>query len=532
MQTGLIILGIMLRLRHYAENRSFWQDEICLALSIVNRSWQEIWQHVLLFPDFAQAPLFFQLIEKAVVALLGNSELALRFFPLAAGIGALFLARRFFRRTLDPAAATLALALFAVIEPPVYFAAELKPYGVDLLAALAVYEMFLGLKENWTARRIVLFALGGALIIWLSNAMLFILAGCGAVMFVEKTCERDLKKAVQLLLCYALWAASFFLLYHLSVGRMLNPDLLKNWRLTGGFAPAPIWTLEGVRWAWRVFIDMFRSPLGLGWPYLMAVFFGAGCYGLWRRDKRMVALLLTPFALTLLAAAFEKYPFFERLVLFLVPALLVVIAQGARDIAVKAGGWKSWMAAAVVAVVLALPVVEAARHVVTPRGQEENREAMIYLAAHYQPGDMIAVSPQAQYPFWYYGQRFGLNQRLPMHRVGPEGAAATPVIQLFPDIIVNGGARSLALRRTLSIYDAAGHYRKFMVVGRGEAVMVSAASPQQLQGMGRVWVFLSHHNDPEYPAFVQGVFSAAGSKIDDFQRPGVALMLYNIPKGS
>ncbi|NLE64526.1 MAG: hypothetical protein GX606_01255, partial [Elusimicrobia bacterium] len=59
---AILALGVILRLRHFLENRSLWQDELCLALSIVHRPFHEIWQHKLLFPDFAQAPLFFQLI--------------------------------------------------------------------------------------------------------------------------------------------------------------------------------------------------------------------------------------------------------------------------------------------------------------------------------------------------------------------------------------------------------------------------------------------------------------------------------------
>ena len=531
-QTGLIFLGIALRLRHYFENRSFWQDEICLALSIVNRSLTEIWQHILLFPDFAQAPLLFQLIVKFSVVVFGNSELSLRFFPLLAGIASLFLARRFFKRSLDPFAATLALALFAVIEPLVYFSAELKSYGIDVLAALVVYEMFFWLKKEWTPKRLVLFAVVGAVIIWFSYAMLFILAGCGLVILAEQFKARDREKMAVLAGCYLFWLLSFVLLYKLSLSRMLNPDLLKNWRLTGGFAPEPIWTLGGIAWVGRVCLDMFRSPLGMGWTYLSAFFFVVGCYVLYRRDKWLSAFLFLPFVITLLAGAFEKYPFFERMILFLVPSLLVVLASGVREVARRLASYKSWMAWVVVAAVLVSPLGVAAQYIVKPRGNEHNREAMAYLTAHYQPGDLIAISPQAQYPFWYYGQRFGLNARMPLHGIG-EGMFATPVIQLFPDVVTQGGQQMLALRKTLSIYDAKGYYRRFMLMGKGsDVVFIPSVSPQLLKGMGRVWVFLSHHNDPKYPQFVDDVFSRAGQKLDHFEGLGVSVSLYGIPGGN
>ena len=527
-QRGLLVLGIFLRLRHYFENRSFWQDEICLALSIVNRSFSEIWQHVLLFPDFAQAPLLFQLIEKTFISVLGDSELSLRLFPVMASIASLFLARRFFKRVLDPFGATLALALFSVIEPLVYFAAELKPYGIDVLAALIVYEMFWWLGKTLTIKRIALFALGGAVIIWFSYAMLFILAGGGFVLLAQSLARRDMKKIAVLTGSYLCWLLSFILLYQLSLSRMLNPDLLKNWRLTGGFALDPIWTLGGLAWTGRVFLDMFRFPLGMGFVFPVAVIFAAGCFQLFRRDRWGLPFLIAPFILTILAGSFQKYPFFERMILFLVPSLLVVVAVGVRDISFKLSAYKFWAGVVFVVAVFIYPVGVASQFVVKPRGNEQNREAMAYLTQHYQPGDVIAISPQAQYPFWYYGQRLGLNVRMPLHGVG-DGSFAAPVIQLFPDVVSKNGEDMLALRRTLSVYDASGYYRRFMLMGKGsDALFVPAGSPQLLKGMGRVWVFLSHHNDPRYPQFVDGVFAKAGKRLDYFERPGVTVALYQV----
>ncbi len=531
-QSVLIVIGILLRLRHYFENRSFWQDEICLALSITNRSFQEIWQHVLLFPDFAQAPLFFQIVEKSFVSVLGNSEMSLRLFPLLASIASVFLARRFFQRFLDPVASTVALAAFILVEPLVYFAAELKPYGVDVLAAFLVYELFIYLGRTWSLRAIFFFAAGGALVIWASNAMLFIMAGCGAVIFLEKLREREWPRVAILAGCYLAWALSLALLYHLSLGRMLNPDLLKNWRLTGGFAPAPLWTLDGLAWLARVVPDMFRSPLGMGWPYAMVVFFGAGCYSFWRKDRGLAIFLAAPMVLTLLAASFEKYPFYERMILFLVPALLAIWAAGVRDMAAKASRYGAWLTGAVIMVVLAFPVTLAFENAIHPREKEENRQAMDFLAGQYRPGDLIAISPQAQYPFWYYGQRTGLNQKIAAHAMPDEGLFAASVIQLFPNVVTEKGINMLALRNVVNVYDGEGYYRKFLLMGRkSDVVRVPEISPDALKGMGRVWIFLSHHNDPQYPSFVERVFSRAGVKLAGFEGAGVAVFLYNIPGG-
>ena len=111
--------------------------------------------------------------------------------------------------------------------------------------------------------------------------------------------------------------------------------------------------------------------------------------------------------------------------------------------------------------------------------------------------------------------------------------SASPVIQLFPNVVSQDGQEFLALRRTLSVYDDKGYYRRFMLMGRAsEAMFIPAGSPQLLKGMGRTWVFLSHHNDLKYPEFVDGVFSRAGARLDHFERPGVSVSLYDIPGGN
>ncbi|MEI8011011.1 MAG: hypothetical protein WCI27_00830 [Candidatus Omnitrophota bacterium] len=530
-QAGLVAIGILLRGIHYIENRSFWQDELCLALSIVNRSFLETFQNFILFPDFAQAPLLFQLISKTFVSILGNTEMALRFFPFITGITAIFLARRFFNRILTPAAATLALAIFALGEPLVYFSAELKPYGVDVFAALLVYEMFFYLRDSWTRRSFALFVVGGALVIWLSNAMLFILAGAGFVFGLDHVRRQEWGKVKQLAFAYGIWIVSFFILYKTSLGAMLNPDLVKNWRLAGGFSPDPVLTWGWCLWVGKAFLSMFRSPLGLGWPLLMAAFFIAGCRLFWRRDRLILWLLTAPLILTLGAGAFDKYPFFERLVLFLLPGVLVIFAEGVCA-AAFAGIWQGrvWGAVIVMAAVLWYPVSVAAWQSVHPRGNEDNRAAMQFLTDNYRTGDIVAISPQAQYPFWYYSQRMGLTQRLPMHPAGMTGEQVTPVIQLFPNIVAEAGQEMLALRQTVSVYDAAGYYRSFRLAGRSSTpLFIPAASPALLKGMGRVWVFLSHHNDARYPLFVDQVFARAGERLAYFERPGVSVALYDIP---
>ena len=94
------------------------------------------------------APTLFLWGQLTVVKLLGFNEYALRLIPFLCGLGSLLLFRHVAGRLLQGAALVLAVGLFAVAYPMTRYAAEAKPYGCDLLLALAM----LALTIEWLRR--------------------------------------------------------------------------------------------------------------------------------------------------------------------------------------------------------------------------------------------------------------------------------------------------------------------------------------------------------------------------------------------
>src|SRR5258706_8289415 len=119
MLSGLILLGLLLRLRQYLTWRSLWLDEAMLALNITGRSFAGLLQPL----DYDQGgPLGFLLAEKLVITLLGNNELSLRLIPfLPAGPALLLLPPLLGKGTGTTIGSLPALALFAAGAPLVYY---------------------------------------------------------------------------------------------------------------------------------------------------------------------------------------------------------------------------------------------------------------------------------------------------------------------------------------------------------------------------------------------------------------------------
>jgi len=132
---GLVALGAALRLRAYLVDRSLWRDEAALTYNLLHRGALGFNKPL----DFQQGtPPGFFLLEKAVIAVAGSSEEALRALPLFAGVAVLAVALVLARRHLEPTVGLVALALCAVSPGLTYYSNEVKQYSTDVLLALLV----------------------------------------------------------------------------------------------------------------------------------------------------------------------------------------------------------------------------------------------------------------------------------------------------------------------------------------------------------------------------------------------------------
>src|SRR5262245_53790721 len=128
----LIMLGILLRLRQYLVNRSFWADEASLAFNLVTRGFSGLTQPL----DYHQgAPIGFLFIEKLSIFALGNNEYTMRLFPLISGIFAIYLLY-IIAKTHIGLSGLFALLAFSVGSNLIYYSSELKQYSSDVMIAL------------------------------------------------------------------------------------------------------------------------------------------------------------------------------------------------------------------------------------------------------------------------------------------------------------------------------------------------------------------------------------------------------------
>ncbi|MFL5575931.1 MAG: hypothetical protein ACJ79S_08195 [Gemmatimonadaceae bacterium] len=399
--------GAALRIWQYAGGASLSLDELALARNVVDRPLGSLLVERLAYGQVA--PRGFLLLEKLAVLLLGGSEYALRLVPLSCAIASLALFALVARRVLSGAAVPFAVALLALATPLIDYGAQVKQYSGDVTAALAITLLALTWTPAADARRRLLVGLAGFVLVWLSQPAVFVLTGAAVALVAAALQERDRRALRALLPVLALWGAGVLAAVGVGLASATPTTrayLRDYWWV--GFVPVPR-TLDDALWGWRAARAVFAVPL-LGYPFATpyVVLATAGAWSLWRQRRVAAAILLAPVLVTLVAAGLRQYPFADRLVLFLLPAALLLVAEGVEWVRTR---WPMRLRAvgALSVALLALPPAAALLRNPPVYRPEEVRPALAYIRAHRRPGEPVYVYYGAWQAVGYYGARYGLE---------------------------------------------------------------------------------------------------------------------------
>ena len=399
-----VAVGAVLRIRQYLTGRSLWHDEVMLASNILGRSYGDLLKPL----DHAQgAPLGFLLIEKAAVNLLGQDEFALRLFPFLSGMLALLIFPFAARKYLSPRKAVWAVILFSFANPFIYYASEVKQYSGDVLATVLCLVLFLFMLER-KLHAVDVFWLGvlGVVLIWLSHPVIFVLSATGLVIVLISLRERELTKMGLVMLVGLVWGASFLLIMIVSLESLTqNQTLLRFW--SGGFVPSIAHPVQLFDWLLHKLLVMFDQGIGLPLSGLALALSLFGAFAMARRDKPRFFNLVLPILFVLMASYLQRYPFMGRLILFLAPLVILLLAEGIEQFLTlpdssyfKAASWL------VVFLLLIQPVRQALEYAWYPRLGEDIVPAIEYAHQNWLEGDAIYVYYGSNAAFTYYLPRF------------------------------------------------------------------------------------------------------------------------------
>jgi hypothetical protein len=488
----ILLFGIFVRLVQYFSNRSLWGDETYLALNIVNRSYLELLQPL----DYSQAaPFGFLWVEKLAIQLLGNSEYSLRLFPLIAGIVSLIALYKLGKGRVSAIAVPVALVLFACLRHPLYYATEVKQYSSDVMVALLLCLLLIPLQDKILGKgRTLLIGLLGTLAICLSHPAIFTLGGVAVASLVTTSAERRKAVFFNRLPAYFIWIASFGVVYFLTIANAMRSESLQN-----AWGPEYPASMFDIVWLLDSLGRFFYRPLGFHGKTdgIAIAVFVIGCIACFRKHRVTFLVLIAPMVATLTATYLHKYPFRGRLVLFLTPFFILIMAEGLAFLLAQFQQWRqSWankvwaIAGAVLACLVLLPAIaQATDFLISPRKVQEIRPVIEYIKTHQAPTDTIYLNDGvAVHQFRYYADRYGYSR--------------SDYVEGYADFM-NPEAFSLQ------------NWENFK------------QQTSQLQGQPRVWFLFSGLKDSQ-EVLVKPRLDQIGQELDFFRQPGAFTYLYQL----
>lgn len=453
-----IAIGVLLRAAHFLANRSLSQDEAQLATNIMDRSFPDLF-HKLYFNQ--AAPDGFLAVQKLVVSSFGSGDYQFRVLSFVAAIAALVWMLFLSRRVLGVLGATVAVFIFAVLDPLIYYSANDKQYAVDVFVAVAV--LWLGVRlidRPRNSSALVLFAAVGAVAIWFSHPSVFVLAAVSTVLVGSSLVRKEGGYGLQIAAASLPWLASFvifaFTVLHTAGGvqRSLN-NLPGAYGGTsgldsGGFADTG--ALRTILGAFRYITgmpDVFTYgtyDAGAFIALVAAVFCAAGLVALFRRSPEKAAMVAAPLAFMLVAWGLNQYPLVGRTQLFLIPSYVLLLAEGiVRSIGFARRLQARTAIAAAAALLVLMPAGAGFAHA-DPPNFDEIKPVLAYVARQQQPGDTVYVFYTAQPQLRYYldchcaGERFEAARRAglwPYRRApGGPGQFSPRMLSAPPRLIV------------------------------------------------------------------------------------------------
>ena len=402
----IIFIGIFLRVQQYLFNRSLWIDEAFLALNIINRSFSEL----LLPLDYVQgAPILFLFIERLAVQIFGNNEYALRLFPLLSGIISLIIFSQVLMQFVNKLAAILGTFLFSTSSFLIYYSSEVKQYSSDVAISVLLYFFYIIFfkKDKFSINGILLFNMMCCILIWISHPSVFVMAGIFASISIRLIIQERWKDAASFLAPSLVVLLSFYIFYLLSLHDLINHPSFSRWNRA--FLSIFSFSFVDFIQVSKNFLLLFHKPLGFSLIGIAFLAFLMGVLSLIHRERETFFVLFSPIIFVILASSLHLYPFIGRLLMFLVPSLLIFIAEGSYRIFQIVRKDSYVFIIVFLLLLLVPPTLNAAKSIIEPQVKEEIKQVLSFIKENKSNKDIIYIYYSAYPAFKFYKDTYGLS---------------------------------------------------------------------------------------------------------------------------
>lgn len=328
----LILLGILLRLVIYFQNRDLIIDEANIVRNLSERGFLALLQPL----DYEQyAPVLFIWIEELASLLFGYGPFGLKLFPLLSGIASMFLLYRILRQLGMKYMIWLPVGLFALNPYLIEYAATIKQYMSDVLVTLLL--IYLALKTDLAkitpGRFYACWVPAGMIAILASMPSVFLLAAVASYYCYYSFTSGNRKFLLPIFITGFSWLLLFGVYYWFILRQQIGSDYLQDYHANYFLHLLPRNKAELLHNIHLV-DELICHTSGYSFVNhtLALIFLFVGCFQLLRRKLAIALLILLPLLLVLLASALHQFTLIIRVSLFTFPLFLILLGLGAEEI--------------------------------------------------------------------------------------------------------------------------------------------------------------------------------------------------------
>lgn len=398
---AIIVAGVGLRLLAYCYNRSLWLDESMIVSAILTIPLLDILSPL---EHSEVAPIGFLLITKVLTNIFGGSEYVLRIYPVVSSILSILVFYRILTKFSPKTLIPIALLLFVVSPSLISYSIEVKQYSSDVLFCLLLIMMALDIEKGDINRtKIISILLITTVALWSSHPSVFVISGLAIVLFFSSLKNRDWKSIRDFSLIGLVVTGNIIFIYTFQVDRIFEIPFYFDW-WSSYFAPFPLSEEFEYRWylnTFRNFVNFigFKQITTLG---LVGVVLFLGIVSLYERQRVVLFMLGSPIVMLIMASWLSIYPMGNRLMLFVVPCMIIFIAEGIMSIWYSVTGrFKILFPAVVTVILLGAPMSNSIGGLVHSP-EDGVREVVEQLNAEWQEGDTLYIYYNAKPAFDYY----------------------------------------------------------------------------------------------------------------------------------
>ncbi len=320
----IILFGVIIRLYYFLQNPYLYMDDCSLALNIIDRNFVDLFRPLLYTQ---KAPPLFLSLTFIFYKLFGISEYVFRIIPIVFSILSLFLFHKVCEKYLEKTYSILfADFLFAINTNLIYYSHSFKQYSSDVFCILLFLLFYKSFElDNLTKKQFILYSLAIMIISLFSIPFIFVYCAYVLIYVIKNFDKEHLKKII--LFSIPFFMSCLFYKIQFSSDMQSSRMLIHMWKDIENCGFLSLSFSQNFSTLKQNMLYFFAPNENFILVYILIITGFISYFIKNNKNKQDACLFVSILFVMIFLSVLYIYPFSERVILFLLPICIILIAK-------------------------------------------------------------------------------------------------------------------------------------------------------------------------------------------------------------